>query len=304
MNERAKNTVARAESMLGWPYVFGERGSRCTPSMRRAAYAKHGAEHPTIASKCQVLSGSASSCEGCHWAGCLAFDCRGFTYYLLMQEGIKLMGAGATSQWNTESNWAAKGTIESGLPDLPCCLFKQDGKTMKHTGWHVGGGQIIHCSGEVKRGKVTDKGWTHWGIPAGLYSGEEIKNAGEVTIMPTLKVGSRGQYVVDLQIKLGASGHSVGDIDGVFGKRTEDAVKAFQREHGLDADGICGMQTWAAINGSMPEEDNDPVEDHGDASGDVTVRTVIRDSTGATFYPHGTFTTEVQILVDGVPVDE
>jgi len=58
---------------------------------------------------------------------------------------------------------------------------------------------------------------------------------------PTLKKGSRGQA-------LKALGQHVGAIDGVFGKQTEDAVKALQTLSGLDADGIVGPITWLNID--------------------------------------------------------
>lgn len=38
--------------------------------------------------------------------------------------------------------------------------------------------------------------------------------------------------------------------DGIFGQLTEDAVKEFQKSHGLKVDGIVGDKTWAAICGS------------------------------------------------------
>ena len=60
--------------------------------------------------------------------------------------------------------------------------------------------------------------------------------------MMTLKRGSRGEDVRVLQRALHLAD------DGIFGKVTEDAVKTFQREHGLTADGIVGAKTWAAIN--------------------------------------------------------
>ena len=60
--------------------------------------------------------------------------------------------------------------------------------------------------------------------------------------MMTLKRGSRGEDVRVLQRALHLAD------DGIFGKITEDAVKTFQREHGLTADGIVGAKTWAAIN--------------------------------------------------------
>ncbi len=65
---------------------------------------------------------------------------------------------------------------------------------------------------------------------------------------PTLKKGSKGQAVKDLQEALKALGFAVGAIDGVFGKTTEEAVKAFQKLQGTDADGIVGPVTWINID--------------------------------------------------------
>lgn len=58
-----------------------------------------------------------------------------------------------------------------------------------------------------------------------------------------LKVGSQGEDVKQLQIKLGV------DPIGKFGPKTEAAVKAWQSEHGLTADGIVGPKTWNVIMG-------------------------------------------------------
>jgi len=65
---------------------------------------------------------------------------------------------------------------------------------------------------------------------------------------PTLKQGAKGQAVKDLQEALKALGLKPGAIDGVFGKQTEDAVKAFQSRVGIEADGIAGPVTWLNID--------------------------------------------------------
>jgi peptidoglycan hydrolase-like protein with peptidoglycan-binding domain len=65
---------------------------------------------------------------------------------------------------------------------------------------------------------------------------------------PTLKKGSKGQAVKDLQQALEALGLEVGGADGIFGQKTEDAVKAFQKLNGIDADGIVGPLTWINID--------------------------------------------------------
>lgn len=67
---------------------------------------------------------------------------------------------------------------------------------------------------------------------------------------PTLKLGSSGDAVRDLQAKLVARGYPLPKygIDGDFGTETETAVKAFQRAHHLEVDGIVGPLTWAEID--------------------------------------------------------
>ena len=63
--------------------------------------------------------------------------------------------------------------------------------------------------------------------------------------------GQDGDAVRDLQRKLSALGYPLA-IDGIFGQATESAVKAFQRDHGLVADGLAGPGTQAAIDGALP----------------------------------------------------
>ena len=75
----------------------------------------------------------------------------------------------------------------------------------------------------------------------------------------TLDRGDRGAAVSVLQGRLQDLGYSPGPVDGIFGPRTEAAVKAFQRDRGIAVDGIAGPQTWGQINGSPPPTANPPV---------------------------------------------
>lgn len=59
--------------------------------------------------------------------------------------------------------------------------------------------------------------------------------------MATLKYGSRGDDVRSVQMLLNC------EIDGIFGRITEEALKDFQRKNGLTADGIVGPKTWNAL---------------------------------------------------------
>ena len=65
---------------------------------------------------------------------------------------------------------------------------------------------------------------------------------------PTLKQGSRGEYVFAWQKYLNMSGYICGLEDGKFGKNTKIAVMEFQKAHGLVPDGIIGPKTWNAIH--------------------------------------------------------
>lgn len=66
---------------------------------------------------------------------------------------------------------------------------------------------------------------------------------------PTLHKGARGPAVADLQRRLAAAGFSPGPVDGIFGPRTEAAVRRFQAARGLVVDGWVGPQTWGALLG-------------------------------------------------------
>ena len=64
---------------------------------------------------------------------------------------------------------------------------------------------------------------------------------------PTIQNGSTGSAVKRLQRALTAALGRTVDIDGIFGSGTAQAVKDYQSAHDLDADGICGAQTWGAL---------------------------------------------------------
>lgn len=63
----------------------------------------------------------------------------------------------------------------------------------------------------------------------------------------TLRKGDSGADVIYLQQRLTSKGYGVGAIDGKFGNKTLEAVKAFQAENNLTVDGIVGINTWNAL---------------------------------------------------------
>lgn len=61
------------------------------------------------------------------------------------------------------------------------------------------------------------------------------------------KKGSTGEEVKKIQQKLKNWGYYTGEVDGVYGSKTQEAVKYFQSKNGLTADGIAGAQTLQAM---------------------------------------------------------
>ena len=263
MSSKAETVIQAAKGELGSPYVFGAWGQLCTPPLRKK-YAGYNPDYAAaIRRKCPVLLGKADDCEGCQFEGKRAFDCRGFTHWCLLQVGIDIKGGGSTSQYNEPLNWSKRGEITE-MPDVVCCVFMKDGKSMKHTGLHVGGGVIIHCSAGVQYGSVADKGWTHYAVPVGLYDQQEETEARMV-----YRVGSRGGAVRQIQGWLNQLGYDCGKADGVYGAKTEAAVRRFQGNHGLAADGIAGDRTQAALTAEITKAGK-PSDDGGEAYSGVS----------------------------------
>lgn len=73
----------------------------------------------------------------------------------------------------------------------------------------------------------------------------------ESSTQPTIRMGNRGQAVVELQTKLNQLGYRCGKIDGIFGSGVKHAVMQFQKHCGLSADGIVGKATWQALSNKL-----------------------------------------------------
>ena len=82
--------------------------------------------------------------------------------------------------------------------------------------------------------------WVHWdkrfGTPACSSGG-----------FPLLRRGSLSNYVLIAQDDLNTLGYPTGGLDGIFGARTQEAVRNYQRAAGLSVDGIVGCITWRAL---------------------------------------------------------
>ena len=109
----------------------------------------------------------------------------------------------------------------------------------------MGGGMAVEWRGTrwgCVKTRVIDRPWTEWfALPFLDYGDARLPRPKR-----TLKRGSKGAEVKELQESLNQLGAALA-VDGVFGKLTEAAVRKFQKDHGLKADGVCGVRTWAEI---------------------------------------------------------
>lgn len=145
------------------------------------------------------------------------------------------------------------------IPKRGDVIFFQDNGVSCHTGIVTGisGNTVYTVEGNTKDpsgGKldvVARKSYdmsNSYILGYGVYSG-----GGSFSSVTMLRLGSKGEAVRNLQNLLISKGYSCGasGADGDFGQGTYNAVVAFQKANGLDADGIVGPATWAALNGSI-----------------------------------------------------
>ena len=119
---------------------------------------------------------------------------------------------------------------------------------------NTSGGYGVESNGDgvyIKRYNISTQyipgfGRPNWGVVSSNVGNEEV--TGTVSY-PTIKLGSKGSDVKKAQRLLIAKGYSCGaaGADGDFGAGTYNAVKKFQAANGLEADGIVGAKTWAAL---------------------------------------------------------
>lgn len=76
--------------------------------------------------------------------------------------------------------------------------------------------------------------------------GEPRRPTGRLPI-PVLRRGSVDSAVIPLQLRLQLLGYYRGDLDGIFGSRTERAVRRFQRAAGLPVNGVVDAQVWTRL---------------------------------------------------------
>ncbi len=125
---------------------------------------------------------------------------------------------------------------------------------------YLGGGVVTLLVLATELGWGAGLGWASRDRAATATTPMRLAQASGVVNRPTLKVGSRGESVSELQAALKLLGFYTGEVDGIYGDGTAAAVTDFQRSAGVKPDGIVNATTWtrlfpplSAFDGSTPD---------------------------------------------------
>jgi N-acetylmuramoyl-L-alanine amidase len=101
----------------------------------------------------------------------------------------------------------------------------------------------------------------------GFYTLQHTGQSRETFSNVTLKPGSSGKDVYELQGRLKALGYYNGKVDGNFGDKTKNSVTWFQWKYGMKSDGVVGAKTklklWNATKDWKPTAEDLPVVSNG-----------------------------------------
>lgn len=179
------------------------------------------------------------------WYGHYVTDCSGMIVCAYRAYRPAYPDTSSSAWYNNKTS--DRGPIKT-MPEEPGLIVWKQG----HIGVYIGGGLVIEARGYkhgVVASELSSQKWTNWGRLA------EVKYPVPVPKKPVFcrelrytRQMMRGDDVKALQRLLQNAGLRL-TADGIFGKRTRDAVKSFQREKSLRVDGIAGEKTITALGG-------------------------------------------------------
>ena len=118
--------------------------------------------------------------------------------------------------------------------------------------YNIGGIDKLTAGGTRTRQEIADKMLLYNKANGEVLSGLTRRRQAErelfmTTSCRTLRKGDRGTDVRTLQTLLTKAGYTVA-VDGIFGNKTYESVKAYQADRGLAVDGVVGKITWSELN--------------------------------------------------------
>lgn len=252
-----------ARDFAGNPYWYGTCVYECTQSLltRKARqYPSHYGSSRTSRYKSDISKGK------------ICADCVGFLKgagWTMLGTLTNKYGRGGVPDKSADGmfSWAKSQGAEWGaiktIPERPGVAVRSSG----HVGMYLGNGIVFEERGFAYGAvltKLNARPWTHWYELPWVDYGD---NAQPVLPIETslgsrlLKKGASGSDVMALQtILVKTLGYNLGDygaakdgIDGDYGSKTVDAVRAFQKKQGIGIDGEYGSKTHKALMAVLAE---------------------------------------------------
>ena len=199
------------------------------------------------------------------------YDCSSAVINAWESAGVPVKSNGATYTGNMYNVFLACGFKDvTSSVNLSTGAGLQRGDVLlnhnNHTAMFCGNGKTVEASinelGTTKGGTPGDQSGKEfltrayrnypWDVVLRFGSGSNTAKATQtlktVSVkMPVIRKGNEGPSVAMLQAALKHHGHDPKGIDGDFGTRTHNMLMAFQAEHSLDPDGVCGPATWPEL---------------------------------------------------------
>ncbi len=198
------------------------------------------------------------------------YDCSSFVIAAWQQAGVPVRSAGASYTGDMLPAFLKCGFRNvTGQINLASGKGLQKGDVLlnrrDHTELYVGDGRCVKAGineqGGVTGGESGDQNGREicvaryynypWDDVLRYMGGEKDPAGAQGIVLPMLRRGDRGGSVRAMQGILIACGCGCGTdgADGDFGANTEAALRRFQAENGLEADGICGDLSWKKLLG-------------------------------------------------------
>ena len=210
------------------------------------------------------------------------WDCNGLAEGLY--EDFSGVNINTKARYNYAQWCGTKGTgripVKNRVPGAAVFIHSSSAGYITHVGYLIepvkknhpeGDWYVIEARGVmygVVRTKLYDRGWNRWGLMTKYFdysdnSSQSVdSNVESLLGSRLLRNGSEGEDVKELQTNLIRLGYDCGKwgADGDYGDVTEIAVRSFQKDHELFADGIYGPKTHKAMSEALAAMDAVPEE--------------------------------------------
>ena len=247
MNNLEFVAAARNIYNQGYGYIWGAKGEIATEALlqRCIAEAKATGRYAFTQAKIDFARRLIASHAS-------VTDCSG-----LLTNAAGLPPVGSAQIW---AECTDKGTLppvnpEASIPQIAGLVVYRLG----HIGIFLGDGWVVE-SGGYSKGVVytrlsdpaTGTPWTGYGKWSRIdyLNTPEVPVASSWMVNRVLKKGMVGDDVKGLQDALTGAGFPCGKIDGILGSKTESAITAYQKSHGLTVDGKAGKNTVSLLGGN------------------------------------------------------